>query len=845
MSRLLVMLGASLLLLSGCPSNGDDDVLDDATVGAGGEGGAGGQGGAGAAGGQGGAGAAGGQGGAGAAGGQGGAGAAGGEGGAGGGEPPCLPGVERDECGVCGGPGTQRWWADVDGDGLGDRRTWIDTCGEPDGFANNDDDHEPECATNDTDECGVCGGPGQRSFFADFDGDGLGDDALEIIGCTAPEGFVQEGGDPDPLCAGEDTDICGVCGGDGPQLWYADEDGDGRGDPDASIEACEAPEGFVDNADDGDPACAGDDADECGVCGGDGRFMAWFDNDDDGLGDPADPIEVCFLVEGIVDNNDDEEPECATNDTDLCGDCGGGNARLDCDGECDGEAAVDGCGVCAGGGTGLEPAVGDDDEDGIPNACDDCPVALQSKLIVQWEAVPHYSRDGGGPYTFQVILDQSGDFRFQYRVVDNFSASNTVGYQFDPEDFNQIAFENEFVVDHDVVTARPLGDGRYEANYFDPMEWFEIRDIGEPLNLPDDGTAEVEFGFPFPYGEALYNSVQVSSNGVMAFAGEVPSFRNAQFPLDDFGAVLAPFWDDLNPSNGGQVYWYVATPACEEDCNGDLGGFAFEDACDICVGGNTDLAPSENLDCNGDCDGEAFIDDCNQCVGGNTGREPADAADCRPDLIVDAPYLAQTAIIDYLDVQDECLIEERCVGGLGNRKLLRFGTRIANIGPADLQLGRPEEGVGHWIWSQCHSHFHYDAYAAYDLYDPVSDEVLPIGAKSGFSVIDIGVWDAELAPNGCVGYNGRNQGITSGCQDTYSRNLQCQWIDITDLEDGAYKLIVTTNPGIIEDPDDPNAEPIYRIEETNLDNNQGELWVRITGDDLEVLDGPPEDAPEE
>jgi hypothetical protein len=218
-------------------------------------------------------------------------------------------------------------------------------------------------------------------------------------------------------------------------------------------------------------------------------------------------------------------------------------------------------------------------------------------------------------------------------------------------------------------------------------------------------------------------------------------------------------------------------------------------------------------------------------VGGNTGREPSPDDECLPDLIVDAPYLAQTAIIDYLDVQDECLVEERCVGGVGERKLLRFGTRIANIGPADLQLGRPVEGVDHWIWSQCHSHFHYEAYAAYDLYDPSVDEILPIGAKNGFSVIDIGVWDNELAPNGCVGYNSRNQGITSGCQDTYSRNLQCQWIDITDVDDGAYKLIVTTNP-------------VGQIPETNLENNAGELWVRITGDDLEILDGPPEGVPD-
>lgn len=50
-------------------------------------------------------------------------------------------------------------------------------------------------------------------------------------------------------CYGE-VDACGVCNGEGQRLWYLDQDGDGLGDPGSAIQGCEAPIGYVANADD-------------------------------------------------------------------------------------------------------------------------------------------------------------------------------------------------------------------------------------------------------------------------------------------------------------------------------------------------------------------------------------------------------------------------------------------------------------------------------------------------------------------------------------------------------------------------------------------------------------------
>lgn len=750
-------------------------------------------------------------------------GGAGGMGGADAAAPVCPNGQALDACGICGGPGARTFYPDVDSDGLGDGRLPVDACLAPARFVDNGDDREPECATNNTDECGECGGSGRVTWFLDTDGDGLGDDLMSLESCVAPLGYVAEGGDPEPGCFSNDTDPCGTCGGDGNRLLYADEDGDGLGDPAVSIPGCEEVPGYVGNADDLEPACATNDTDPCGVCAGPGLITAWADVDRDGLGDADHPLEVCFLLEGIVDNADDPEPACASNDTDACGVCAGEDRDQDCNGVCFGEARRDGCGVCSGGDTGVEPQLADVDGDRIPDACDDCPAPQNAVLVVQWQDVPPFDRNAGGPYTFQILMWQSGEFRFQYRDVEPFGASATVGYQLSPDEANLVARDNDFPVQHPAMHVRPLENGRYEADYFVEPQWFEISELGEPLNLPDDGSRVVDLTFPFPLMGALYDQVTVSANGMVVIDGGVPDYNNSGLPSDQSRAFLAALWDDLNPGAGGEVYWYIATPACENDCNGVRGGFAITDACGVCVGGDTGRQPSENVDCNGDCNGEAFLNNCDECVGGNTGRPGEPVGDCRPDLIVVEDYLRRTLILDYMDVDDQCLIEERCVQGVGRRKLLRFGTRIANIGNADLQLGAPREGVDHWIWGQCHQHFHYEAYASYDLYDPRADVILPIGAKSGFSVIDIGVYDADLAPNGCRGYNGANQGITAGCQDTYSRDLQCQWIDVTDVPDGEYEVIITTNPE-------------GQIDEVNLDNNAARARVRIQGDRLDLLD---------
>jgi len=87
-------------------------------------------------------------------------------------------------------------------------------------------------------------------------------------------------------------------------------------------------------------------------------------------------------------------------------------------------------------------------------------------------------------------------------------------------------------------------------------DWVEISGVGTPLNLGDDDYVEVSLPFPFNfYGEAK-NSVKISSNGYLAFGINGVDYLNDPIPDPEVpNDLIAPFWDDLNPTQGGQVYY--------------------------------------------------------------------------------------------------------------------------------------------------------------------------------------------------------------------------------------------------------------------------------------------------
>lgn len=205
-----------------------------------------------------------------------------------------------------------------------------------------------------------------------------------------------------------------------------------------------------------------------------------------------------------------------------------------------------------------------------------------------------------------------------------------------------------------------------------------------------------------------------------------------------------------------------------------------------------------------------------------------------PDLVVDSTELATSIYMDTSTTTDVCAIREGCLNGYGVRQRINFSTRIDNFGAQDFTAGTPPANPNVYspifAWDLCHGHWHFKDYAQYLLAD-YNNNLVPIGYKNGFCVLDL------TCPVGTGKFSCGNMGITAGCADIYSSGLPCQWIDITDVADGDYKLIVRASW-------QPRPD-FYGRYETNYFNNWARTCIHIYHDtnNLRQVDVYPNCAP--
>jgi hypothetical protein len=89
------------------------------------------------------------------------------------------------------------------------------------------------------------------------------------------------------------------------------------------------------------------------------------------------------------------------------------------------------------------------------------------------------------------------------------------------------------------------------------FNWQDISAIGTQLFLLDDDFVEVELPFPFPFYSVNRVSVKIGSNGYLTFGAFGSTYENQPIPDPTVpNDLIAPFWDDLNPEDGGTIHHF-------------------------------------------------------------------------------------------------------------------------------------------------------------------------------------------------------------------------------------------------------------------------------------------------
>ncbi|MBK9366324.1 MAG: FG-GAP repeat protein [Deltaproteobacteria bacterium] len=215
------------------------------------------------------------------------------------------------------------FYIDEDGDGFGGTNT-VEACEVSTGTTEDSTDCDDDDATIHPDALEVCDDLDQNcdgeidegvttTFYRDADKDGYGTELTQAQTCEQPDGYVSSNEDCDDQSAGVypgamercdevDNDCDTEVDEQVESLWYRDSDGDGLGWATDALSACEAPEGYVGNAEDCD-----DDDIELGL-----GVTSYVDADGDGYGDAAQSSYLCAVPSGSVEDDTDCDDSLAS-----------------------------------------------------------------------------------------------------------------------------------------------------------------------------------------------------------------------------------------------------------------------------------------------------------------------------------------------------------------------------------------------------------------------------------------------------------------------------------------------------------------------------------------------------
>ncbi len=180
--------------------------------------------------------------------------------------------------------------------------------------------------------------------------------------------------------------------------------------------------------------------------------------------------------------------------------------------------------------------------------------APNRRFVVSWENVPVYG--GAGSYTFQAILYENGDIKFQYGAGSADGSSATIGVQVSPTDATQYSYNTASVSAGSAILfssrAAVCGAAGLVAEYhMDEASWGGVIDSSVNANNATavGGAAPVPYPtIPLPPGSAI------PANPGTCGAG--------RFPASGTNAVATPLNPATTLGNTGTIaFWYSSNSA--------------------------------------------------------------------------------------------------------------------------------------------------------------------------------------------------------------------------------------------------------------------------------------------
>ena len=363
--------------------------------------------------------------------------------------------------------------------------------------------------------------------------------------------------------------------------------------------------------------------DSCGICTGGNTGLV--------------PNDSCRDCNGVVNG---------TAAIDTCGICAGGNTGIvagascfDCNNEYNGTASVDSCGICTGGSTGLTPNASCTDCDGVVNgtavidSCDECVLGTTGLAFNN-----SCNIDCNGDLDGTALLDSCGVCAGgNTGVVANASCTDCDGV------VNGTAVVDSCGICSGGTTGLVFNASCSDCNG-DPNGTAAVDTCGICAGGNTGIIPNSTCGSCVPNEVVALTLVDASTNldiGAMANGDTIdlsalpdfsvradvcsePDVESVVFNLDG-GNIrtegVAPY--TVNGDNGGNynpwplnagTYTLMATPYSGNNASGTAG--VVETVTFHVVDG------PPVVDCNGDLGGSAYIDGCDSCVGGNTGASP-------------------------------------------------------------------------------------------------------------------------------------------------------------------------------------------------------------------------------